>query len=340
MMATLYFITHDSVVQVTSTGNEWELKETTIPGKQLQCLAIDPHQPKRLYVGTFDDGLLYSNDQAQTFQPVGSGISHTRVSAVAVSPVEKSGSFGVVWAGTEPSALFRSEDGGQSWQERKALLDLPSRPTWSFPPRPHTHHVRWIEPDCVVPERIYVGIELGGVMRSLDKGLTWQDRKPGSQHDCHTLATHAQAAGRLYEAAGGGYAETLDGGTSWETQNKGLEENHYLVDIAVDQADPNNIIASAARGPRQSYNAQTAESYIIRREAGGQWQRISKGLPEAKGMVISALTSGLKEAGLFYAVNNHGIFRSMDTGLTWNSLPVEWPEHLHEQRIRGVVLAE
>ena len=51
---------------------------------------------------------------------------------------------GAVYAGTEPSALYRSDDGGETWHELESLLELPSRPTWSFPPRPWTSHVRWI----------------------------------------------------------------------------------------------------------------------------------------------------------------------------------------------------
>src|SRR5699024_2167756 len=120
----------------------------------------------------------------------GTGITHNRVMSVAVSPTEVRNGYRVVWAGTEPSGLFRSEDGGRTWIDCPALLDLPSKSTWSFPPRPHTHHVRWIEPDPHDENRIFVGIELGGVMKSEDKGRTWEDRKPGSQHDCHTLTIH------------------------------------------------------------------------------------------------------------------------------------------------------
>ena len=63
------------------------------------------------------------------------------VFSLAVSAVD-----GAVYAGTEPSRLFRSDDRGESWRELEALLELPSRPSWSFPPRPWTSHVRWIAP--------------------------------------------------------------------------------------------------------------------------------------------------------------------------------------------------
>jgi len=66
------------------------------------------------------------------------------VTAVDVGQPEQADGFGIVYAGTEPSAVFRSVDGSDSWVDLASLRALPSADTWSFPPRPHTHHVRWI----------------------------------------------------------------------------------------------------------------------------------------------------------------------------------------------------
>ena len=74
---------------------------------------------------------------------------------------------------------------GRSWP---ACFELPSRPTWSFPPRPWTSHVRWIAPSPHEADLLLVGIELGGLMRSTDRGETWHDHRPGAQPDVHSLA--------------------------------------------------------------------------------------------------------------------------------------------------------
>jgi hypothetical protein len=63
--------------------------------------------------------------------------------------------------------------------------------------------VRWIEPDPSVAGRLFVAIEQGGVMRSHDGGLNWEDHNPGAQRDGYTLVTHPLAPGRVCEAAGG-----------------------------------------------------------------------------------------------------------------------------------------
>lgn len=119
------------------------------------------------------------------------------VFSLAVSPAD-----GAVYAGTEPSELFRSDDAGRSWRELEALRRLPSAPTWSFPPRPWTSHVRSIAPDPADVGLLLVGIELGGLMRSADGGESWQDHRTGAQRDVHALAWHPHAAGRAYEAGG------------------------------------------------------------------------------------------------------------------------------------------
>jgi hypothetical protein len=59
----------------------------------------------------------------------------------------------------------------------RGLEELPSRPTWPFPPRPWTSHLRWIAPSLRGAE-VLCGIELGGVVRSPDGGEAWDDRRP------------------------------------------------------------------------------------------------------------------------------------------------------------------
>src|SRR5690606_42031537 len=63
-----------------------------------------------------------------------------RSMAIAASPAERD----VMWVGTEPSEVWRSANAGMTWEQTSRLETLPSSSEWSFPPRPDTHHVRWI----------------------------------------------------------------------------------------------------------------------------------------------------------------------------------------------------
>jgi len=172
-----------------------------------------------------------------------------------------SGADGAVYAGTEPSRLFRSDDGGESWRELEALLELPSRPNWSFPPRPWTSHVRWIAPSPHDGELILVGIELGGLMRSTDGGEHWQDHRPGAQPDVHSLAWHPEIAGRAYEAGGGGPASSEDGGATWLPVDEGLDR-HYTWSVAVDPGDPDLWYVLASTGPYAAHGGRDPHARI------------------------------------------------------------------------------
>jgi hypothetical protein len=68
-----------------------------------------------------------------------------------------------VYAGTEPSALHTSNDGGGAWERMMSLNDLPSSKSWSFPPRPWTHHVTWIEHDANNSDDVFAAIETGPI---------------------------------------------------------------------------------------------------------------------------------------------------------------------------------
>ncbi|MEO6893203.1 MAG: glycosyl hydrolase [Ktedonobacteraceae bacterium] len=330
-MTKLYIALEEALAVVRQHNGEW-VADLQLVGDQPQCVAADPLRPEQVYCGTLEQGLWHSNDGGQTWQPAGAGITHKQVTAVAVSATERVGGYGVLYAGTEPGALFRSEDGGQTWQELTALRQLPSAPTWSFPPRPHTNHVRWITPDPLVAGRVFAAIEAGALVRSLDGGQTWEDRKPGGPYDTHTLIMHRLAPNRLYSAAGdgfmhpgNGFVASDDGGDTWYRPDVGLGD-HYLWGAAADAADPTTIIVSAAHGPQEAHNPRQAESAIYRRSGDSPWQQVYAGLPETRGMLASVLAANEAEPGVFYAANNKGIFRSPDAGSRWEALPIRWPE--------------
>ena len=298
------------------------------PRAMPQCLAFDPQNPDRAYWGTFDNGLLKTDDRGQSWTSIGKGaISSPRIMSVAVSSLNdgKSG-FNKVYAGTEPSALYVSNDGGDTWERMKGLNDLPSSKTWSFPPRPWTHHVRWIEPDATNSNYLFVAIEAGALVQSQDGGKTWIDRVEDGPYDTHTLSTHPKAPKCLYSSAGDGYFESSDYGESWSRPMTGLNHS-YLVGLAVDSDNPGTVIVSASNGPFKSFSANDAETYVYRKDEDSKdWKMVLKGLPEPVGTTISILESNQKVPGEFYAVNNHGIFISTDSGESWRRLTTEWPK--------------
>src|ERR1700745_2382998 len=121
----------------------WTVDEH-LAGLSPGCAAVDLSSPAQVYCGTARAGLFRSRDSGRNWKPVGPGIDHPMITAVNAGYTGQANGFGIVYAGTEPSAVFRSDNGGDSWVDLAGLRELPSAGTWSFPPRPATHHVRSI----------------------------------------------------------------------------------------------------------------------------------------------------------------------------------------------------
>ena len=309
-MTELFAATGDSVAQITQQGDTWNAK-LTMKNSGAQCLALNPHHPGTLYAGSYGKGVWKSSDSGQTWQDM--KLPQKDVFSIAVSPAD-----GSVYAGCEPSMLFHSTDGGQSWYELSTLRSIPSAPTWSFPPRPWTSHVRWIAPNPHDAVLLIVGIELGGLMYSNDGGQTWADHRPNAQRDVHALAWHPTVAGRAYEAGGGGTAWSHDGGQSWQRIDAGRDRN-YTWGLAVDPNDPDCWFISACPGPGYAHNPRgNAQAFIYRWRGNGPWQALNGGLPQPLKNFPYALVS---VPGQLYAGLNDGrIYVSPDLGDSWQSL--------------------
>src|SRR6185369_16093164 len=110
---------------VARRASTWTV-EKHLDGRSPECVAVDLRRPAQVYCGTARAGLIRSRNSGRNWEPVGPGIDHPMVTAVDVGQVEQADGFGIVYAGTEPSAVFRSDTGGDSWLELAGLRALPS----------------------------------------------------------------------------------------------------------------------------------------------------------------------------------------------------------------------
>ncbi|MBX6312210.1 MAG: hypothetical protein IRY99_04725 [Isosphaeraceae bacterium] len=312
-MAVLFIATGESLARVSSRRDgEWSVR-LTLEGRGVQCLALDPHHRGTLYAGTQREGVWKSTDEGMTWE-------NTHLAEPAIFSLAVSAADGTLYAGCEPSKLFRSPDGGRTWQELEALRQIPSAPTWSFPPRPWTSHVRWIAPCPHEANRLLVGIELGGLMLSEDGGATWTDHRPGAQRDVHALAWHPDIPGRAYETGGGGAAWSRDGGRTWQAVDAG-RDRHYCWALAVDPDDPDCWFISASPGPRQAHYGGHAQAQIYRWSGNGPWQSLGGGLPDPLDSMPYALS--FVGGDLFAGLADGCIYVSPDRGETWRPLALD-----------------
>jgi hypothetical protein len=127
---------------------------------------------------------------------------------------------------------------------------------------------------------------------------------------------------------------------SWSRPIAGLKHN-YLYGLAVDSANPQTVIISASLGPWAAHSIKNAETFLYRKsEDSKNWKVISDGLPEATGTIITILASNPKVAGEFYAVNNHGLFLSTDSGSSWKKIDTLWSREYLQQTPWAIAINE
>jgi hypothetical protein len=300
-MMPVFVCSQGDLVRLDRNGTAWTASPV-LEGAAAQCVAADG---SRVLVGTRGRGALVSHDVGASWQSV--ELPEPAVFSVAIGAAD-----GALYAGTEPSRLFVARRG--DWIELEALQDIPSRKRWSFPPRPWTHHVRWIAPDPRRAERLLVGIELGGLMRSDDGGATFSDHRPGAKLDTHSVAWHPRAGERAYQAAGDGAAWSDDGGRTWQAADAG-RDLPYCWALALDPVDPDRWYVSAASGPRAAHGRSAASGRLYRWDTG-RWRALALP-PDA--MPYAAVATG---GDLLVGLADGRIMASADRGESWQEAGV------------------
>jgi hypothetical protein len=294
---------NQQLIRLDRKGGSWEA-DPALEGVPVTCVAAND---ERILVGTQGEGAWSSANDGKQWERI--DLPERDVFSVAISPAD-----GALYAGTEPSRLFVSREGGP-WQELEALQEIPSRENWSFPPRPWTHHVRWIAPDPHAAERLLVGIELGGLMYTEDRGASFTDHRPGAKRDVHALAWHPAAKGRAYEAAGDGAAWSADGGLTWQPLDAGRELG-YCWALACDPVDPERWYLSASSSPFVAHAGEDARGKLYRWE-GDAWSELpvpGESMPYALAASDSELIAGM---------TNGRILHTRDRGERWEDTGVK-----------------
>lgn len=314
--------TKDGVARVRIDDGARLEAELALTGTDVQCIAVDPGDPMRVYAGTWDHGLHRSSDGGNTWEPV-ADVYERRIISVAVGPGD--GRRAAAFAGTEPANLYRSDDGGASWRALPALRRLPSASRWFYPPRRGGERVRSIAPHPTDPALLFVGIEVGGVMRSLDGGETWEDRKRGAFEDSHALAVHPLAPERVYQGAAGGVALSTDRGQSWRHVDKGVRRR-FVWGLAIDPADPDLWYVSAAHNPHRAHQgAGNADAAIYRKRGEQRWQAPEHSDRLAR-MPFALLTLAGRPGALLAGLDDGQLILSEDAGESWRDLGPRLPQ--------------
>jgi len=330
------------IIKETEDGYEFS---THLKGHKANRLALDPRNEARKFVAT-DDGLWKTEDDGAHWEQADDGIDSKKITAVAANPRKQANGNTIFYAGTEPSALYYSEDNGKSWTEFIGIQELPSKRNWAFPPRPETHFVRWITPAFGAEDYIAVSIEAGAIIYTNDHGKTWNDRAEDSPVDTHTLLKHPDAPARLYAANGDGgyadskkgYAESHDGGQSWTHMGEGLGEHGYLYNMVLHPNNPDERLVSASTSAKTAHNPE-GYATVYRKMGEEPFEKIADGLP-TEGSYTHHLANDPNHVDAYYAFNNFGLFWLGPETDTWEKVDLDWPEEYKDERPYFFVVRE
>ena len=181
-------------------GDAWEELDVSLPPGTVDALDGPRQRPETVYAGVAGQGLCRSDDGGRRWRVA----LRQNVRAVTVDPSDPE----VVYAGTEPIRLYRSEDRGESWEELTALLELPPevRAQWTYPRPPHREHIRHIFVSPEDPREIYLCLEHGGIVRTFDRGASFEDVSRGIDYlDIHHIDAAPDGAGPMFTATARGF---------------------------------------------------------------------------------------------------------------------------------------
>lgn len=241
-----------------------------------------------------------------------------------------------LYAGVEPAGLFRSDDGGQSWQHVAGLRDHPSRPNWQ--PGGGGLILHSIVPHPNDQRQLWVGISSAGVFHTADGGKTWEARNRGTRADflpegqkypeygqcVHCLVMAPGRADRLYQQNHCGMYRSQDGGRQWESIEAGLPST-FGFPAAVHPRDPGTLYLLPLNGDSAGRYVPDGKTAVWRtRDGGDKWEALRQGLPQDNvffGVLRRAMaTDRLEPAGVYFGTNTGMLFASADEGDSWDRI--------------------
>ncbi len=335
----------------------WDISGPHFPGWEMYHVAGSPADPARLYAsqstGWFGQLIQRSDDGGRTWEPMGNKFEYEGVPGThqwydgTPHPWE----FARVWhlepsltdpdtvyAGVEDAALFRSIDGGQTWQELPGLRCHDSAPSWQPGAGGMCLHTIVLDPDD--PARIFAAISAAGVFRSDDAGKTWQPANRGLQsqgipaseaevgHCVHRIASHPSRPHVLFMQKHWDVMRSDDAGESWREISGNLPTDFGFT-IGVHAHEPETVYVVPIKSDSEHYPLDGKLRVYRSRTGGNEWEALTKGLPQ-RDCYVNVLrdamaTDSLDPCGVYFGTTGGQVYASADAGDSWAPIVRDLP---------------
>jgi photosystem II stability/assembly factor-like uncharacterized protein len=243
-----------------------------------------------------------------------------------------------VYAGVEDAALFRSSDGGQSWQELSGLRGHGTGPHWQPGAGGMCLHTILIDPTN--PKRIFVAISAAGAFRTDDGGQTWRPINRGLKsqgipdpeaevgHCVHRIALHRSRPNVLFMQKHWDVMRSDDAGDTWHEVSGNLPTD-FGFPIDVHAHEPETIYVVPITSDSYHYPPDGKLGVYRSRSGGNEWEALTKGLPQ-RDCYVNVLrdamaVDSLDTCGIYFGTTGGQVYVSPDAGDTWSAIVHDLP---------------
>ncbi len=356
------------IYKSTDGGNNWlDISPEFLYVPYVLSIVVSPNNNEVLYAATFDNGVIMSEDSGDSWSEINDGLSDHHVAAIEIDPVLQVIYIGTIYDGfykktiansrwdkfsndiniahcfhidvsAENSAkafvaaangVFFTENSGELWscieidvQEGNQLWD------GIF--------------DVYLPQRYYacsglstisqVSLSPKGFYRSDDAGVSWEFYNDGLpeylSYNLITVSYNYPDSRRIFMTSTAGLYKSDDDGESWELCDNGIPTNDYFEDIEISPS--NQQVIGLAYYP--------GNKLFISYDRGDSWVESGQLPQAADAHTIELAFNPLNSSHIYISIARLGIYESLDSGQTWQSLVNDLPLDGHFNYVSGITI--
>ena len=345
------------VLTADGKRRRWDISGPHFAGWEVYHMKASPADPGRLYASQtsswFGQVIQRSNDGGKTWEAVGNKFAYDGVPGThqwydgSQHPWE----FKRVWhlepsltdpdtvyAGVEDAALFRSTDGGQTWQELPGLRGAKGH-LWQPGAGGMCLHTILLDP--ANPERIFTAISAAGAFRSDDAGQTWRPVTCGLKsryelpdpnaevgHCVHRIAMHPSRPNVLFMQKHWDVMRSDDAGEQWQEVSGDLPSD-FGFPIAVHAHEPDTVYVVPIKSDSEHYPPEAKLRVYRSRKGGHEWEPLTAGLPQ-QDCYVNVLrdamdVDSLEPCGVYFGTTGGQVYGSADGGDSWSAIVRDLP---------------
>lgn len=326
----------------------FEISARAFPGQSVEYAMRDHRTGRYLASVTswfYGPKVWYTDDPAAEWKqadglalPDGGDEKLERIWVIAAGEEE-----GALYCGGGPGCLFRSGDGGATWELNRGLWDHPTRPDWT--PGGGGLCLHTIVPWPGDPARLMVAVSAVGVWLTDDGGATWRHSNTGivpeylpeeardvpAQHCVHHVRRAARRPERLFMQFHGGVYRSDDAGETWLDVGDGTDlPSDFGFPIVTDPADPDSAFVIPLVGAEDRTTPGGSVRVWETRDAGTTWAPRGNGLPDSDAW-LTVLREAFDTAGegpsleLYFGATSGDLYGSADAGASWRRIADHLP---------------